>query len=205
MAMGATLLVAATALIGRDPDPVPSHEAELFRTLNGAPDRLSLVLWPTMQLGNGLMAIAVPSLVVANSWPDTDWDYAIRGAAAAFGGWQLAKAIKLVVNRGRPAAYLDQVHFRDGVPDGLGFVSGHATVAAAVAAVVCARQERRAVRSICWSLAATVGLARVYVGAHLPLDVVGGAGLGALWGGLLAKTNPSAPRSTRSIKVGRSR
>ncbi|MBA2272824.1 MAG: phosphatase PAP2 family protein [Actinobacteria bacterium] len=29
-----------------------------------------------------------------------------------------------------------------------------------------------------WSLAAGVGAARLYVGAHLPLDISGGAGLG---------------------------
>jgi undecaprenyl-diphosphatase len=34
-------------------------------------------------------------------------------------------------------------------------------------------------------LAATVGAARVYVGAHLPLDVVGGAALGLVVDGAL--------------------
>jgi membrane-associated phospholipid phosphatase len=37
-------------------------------------------------------------------------------------------------------------------------------------------------RPVAWSTAATVGAARVYVGAHLPLDVVGGAALGVAAG-----------------------
>jgi membrane-associated phospholipid phosphatase len=38
---------------------------------------------------------------------------------------------------------------------------------------------------VCAALALTVCLARVHVGAHLPLDVVGGAGLGlAIAGGV---------------------
>jgi glycosyltransferase 2 family protein len=36
-----------------------------------------------------------------------------------------------------------------------------------------------------WALAAAVCLSRVYLGAHLPLDVLAGAGLGMLVGGVL--------------------
>jgi membrane-associated phospholipid phosphatase len=36
-----------------------------------------------------------------------------------------------------------------------------------------------------WILVAAVGLARIYLGAHNPLDVVGGAAVGLVLGGLL--------------------
>ena len=35
---------------------------------------------------------------------------------------------------------------------------------------------------VAWLIAAVVAIARVYAGVHLPLDVVGGAGLGLLLG-----------------------
>jgi membrane-associated phospholipid phosphatase len=40
------------------------------------------------------------------------------------------------------------------------------------------------VRWVLVVLAALVGLGRVYVGAHLPLDVIGGAALGVAAGGV---------------------
>ena len=64
---------------------------------------------------------------------------------------------------------------------GLGFVSGHATVAFALATV------QRPYRSRSWTvgayaLAILVAFARVHLGAHLLLDVIGGAALGVLLG-----------------------
>ena len=90
--------------------------------------------------------------------------------------------MKSVVERGRPAAVIPGYVARPGAPDdGLGFVSGHSTVAFALAAVTAPYLPRRAgSRSTGWPR--VVGVARIHVGAHLPLDVVGGAALGSLMG-----------------------
>jgi undecaprenyl-diphosphatase len=52
-------------------------------------------------------------------------------------------------------------------------------------------------RPVAWALAGVVALARVYVGAHLPLDVVGGAALGVVVGTLTrwAFGLPDRPRA----------
>jgi undecaprenyl-diphosphatase len=89
----------------------------------------------------------------------------------------LAKVVKAFVQRGRPGALLDHVALRGTYAGGLGFVSGHAADAVALAAAASPYLDRRG-RVVVWGLAAVVGAARLYVGAHLPLDVSGGAGLG---------------------------
>ena len=57
-----------------------------------------------------------------------------------------------------------------------GFVSGHAAVVTVLVCVLLPHVRPR-LRGALVSLALLVALIRVYVGAHLPLDVVGGAAL----------------------------
>jgi undecaprenyl-diphosphatase len=71
-----------------------------------------------------------------------------------------------------------------GLAHGLGFVSGHTAVATALAAIAWPYLGRRW-RAVVVIAAVLVALARVYVGAHLPLDVLGGAALGLAVAGLV--------------------
>jgi undecaprenyl-diphosphatase len=79
---------------------------------------------------------------------------------------------------------LDDVNSHESFAAGsLGFPSGHAAVSAALTAVAFAFLPRR-VALIALGVAVVVMLGRMYVGAHLPLDLVGGAALGAIAGSL---------------------
>jgi len=82
-----------------------------------------------------------------------------------------------VVRRPRPAALLPDTHRRGRDAAGLGYLSGHAGVAVALGAAALPRLGS-AGRALTLSVVPVVGLTRVYVGAHLPLDVAGGAALG---------------------------
>jgi membrane-associated phospholipid phosphatase len=72
------------------------------------------------------------------------------------------------------------VHVREH-PAGFGYVSGHSSVAFALAAAIAPSLAARW-QVVAALLAIVVAFARVYAGAHFPLDVVGGAGLGLLCG-----------------------
>jgi undecaprenyl-diphosphatase len=126
------------------------------------------------------------------AWPQrlgpAAWAFPVIGAgigAAALGSWLLAKVVKEVVGRPRPGGLLEEVNYRvDGGPDGLGFVSGHAVVGFLIV-VVAAPYLSRKWTIVLLFLALFAGTLRVYVGAHLPLDIVGGAGLGIVAGALI--------------------
>jgi membrane-associated phospholipid phosphatase len=64
-------------------------------------------------------------------------------------------------------------------PESLGYPSGHAAVAWAITIVVLACMGRPW-RIVAIVLAIVVPVVRMYVAAHLPLDLIGGAALGVV-------------------------
>lgn len=169
--LGSILLVVASLPVR--PDAVGRAEAGVFDAVNGLPDWLLAVLYLPMQAG---WVGAVPLLAVA-ALALRRWRLALDVCLAGFGAWFLAAMLKDLFVRPRPGGLLETVVLRGGTPSGLGFVSGHTAVATALATVVVLHLPRRW-RPRVYALAAVVALARLYVGAHLPLDVVGGAAVG---------------------------
>ena len=169
--LGLGLLSVCARTVTRD--GVPPTEARLFRTVNGLPDGLYRAVWTVMQGGAlGAAPVAATSALLMGRRR-----LAGRLLIAGSATWAASKAVKGVVRRARPTGAVETTRVRGRPQTGLGFVSGHAGVAAALVYAVRPELSRRA-RAVALLAIPTVGLARMYVGAHLPLDVAGGVALG---------------------------
>ena len=174
-------------------DRVDPLEADAFRLVNDLPSVPFALVWAPMQLGNFLV---VPVAVLA-ALAFRRWRLAAGLALAGAGVYALAKVVKHFVLRGRPSDLLDDVVVRGAAPHGLGFVSGHIAVVTALALVAWPWLPRWG-RWAAGAAVAAVFVTRMYVGAHLPLDMVGGAALGAAVGALVrlllgVPTGPPGP------------
>jgi glycosyltransferase 2 family protein len=147
-----------------------------FELVNGLPDAIARPAQWVMFLGT-LLAVPILSAIALAF-------RRVRIAAVMLASgslaYALARLVKLLVDRGRPLEVLPHVEVivRGPIQQGLGFPSGHAAVAGALAG---AAIPYLAWRWRLWLLAlpVLVALARIYVGAHLPLDVIGGLTVGA--------------------------
>jgi membrane-associated phospholipid phosphatase len=173
------LLLALAALPTRRVDP-PQWELDCFRAVNHLPDGLYRPVWVVMQLGalGAVPATAAVALATGNS------PLARRLVAGGTAAWLGAKVVKQLVRRARPDEIVDRARVRGGASSGHGFPSGHAGVATALVGAALFSVEP-GTRLLLATAAMTVAAARVYVGAHLPLDVLGGAAIGLIVDGAI--------------------
>jgi undecaprenyl-diphosphatase len=161
---------------------VTGSEADVFHAINDLPDWLNGPLWPFQQFGN----LLIGPVVALVAWLLHHRRLAAAALTATVLKLVTERIVKAFIDRQRPGTSIaDDVILRGDVhAEGQSFVSGHAIMVFAVAAMV-APYLSRPWKIAVWVLASTVLVARTYVGAHNPLDVVGGAALGLAIGSVL--------------------
>lgn len=173
------LLLIPSALVARNGRVGPAEES-VFRALNELPEWLYRPLWAFQQLGNIVVAVLVVLGIAALLGNRRLAIAAVAGAGAKL---VLERVVKAVVERERPGTAIGDIVARGEVSlGGLSFVSGHATVTTAFAVALMGALPPRW-RALPWVVVALNGFGRIYVGAHNPLDIVGGCGLGMVIGG----------------------
>lgn len=176
--IGSAFVLLVTSLQVLSKGLFDSVERPIFEAINTLPDSLHGLMFMLTQFG-GLGSLPI--------WVGVAW-YLInkRGVLTliytGFLAWMLAKVAKVAVHRGRPGDLLDQVHLFSGETfGGFGFPSGHAAFSAACATILYYQIPKK-YRKYLLLIVFVVGISRMYLGAHFPLDIVGGWALGAFVG-----------------------
>jgi membrane-associated phospholipid phosphatase len=173
-------VVVASAAVARS-GRVGAAERAVFEAVNGLPDALRWPLWAVQLLG----LVGLPLVLAVGALALRRVRLAIALVALVPLKLLVEKAvIKELVHRERPGRTEPEAILRDVPSAGNSFPSGHAIIAFGIATLLTpylGRWWRVAV----WALAVLNSVARVYLGAHNPLDVVCGAGVGLVLGGVL--------------------
>jgi undecaprenyl-diphosphatase len=191
------LVVVVVASIVASSGRVGAAERAVFEAINGLPDALRWPMWVFQLLGLLLLPLAVAAVALLLK--------RIRLAIALVALVPLKllvekSVIKELVHRERPGRTEPEAILRDVPSAGNSFPSGHAIIAFGIATLLTPYLGRWG-RVAVWTLAGMNGVARVYLGAHNPLDIVCGGAAGVVLGVLLtyAVGVPARPRTEAEI------
>lgn len=167
-------------------------ERAVFEAIYGWPDFLLPLFLVVTQLGSAWMLIGATLFIAA----------ARRGKLALkilLGGsltYLFVSLIKDLIARPRPEFLLENVTSREPLISGFGFPSGHTALATALGLLILPNIPKT-YRVAVILLVALVGVSRIYLGVHSPLDVLGGFMSGGIVAGiffLAKKAGPGRPK-----------
>ncbi|UYN91941.1 MAG: phosphatase PAP2 family protein [Anaerolineales bacterium] len=163
------------------------NRAFLFFNLRGRRPRwLDIALGTLSQLGNGALAIGL-SLYLFNR----NQDLSIQLALGVLSISIMVELLKTVTDRARPFIANPKARVVGWREPGRSFPSGHTSqIFFLVTLLYHHFQPGLVIGVLLFAVAALVGFTRMYVGAHYPRDVLGGALLGVMWGTLANLIDP---------------
>jgi len=174
LAAAALLFVASIALSRGD--TIPDWEVSLFLAIYTLPEVLRVPFLAVTQLGSiyffGLLVVAY---IVWRSHYHNVLRLLLTGLLA----YVASGFAKDIWGRGRPFELIPDVANLDYFVRGPGFPSGHMALATALAMTLGHYLPRKYhVLIVAWIIG--VGLSRMYLGVHTPVDILGGFAIG--WG-----------------------
>jgi undecaprenyl-diphosphatase len=187
IAVGLVGLIVSAGLAATDSPG--SIEVAVFRWFNDPPRAVGAVMAvvnPLLRPVGLALLIVIALSLLALTRREVFWPLVAGASSAGILAYLLDNAMKLIVDRGRPPVFLSDVLFHGYPTDprGSGYPSSHAAVAVAVVVGAWPWLDRRW-RVIGSMVAGMIALNRMYVGAHFPLDIVGGVAVGLMSGGIV--------------------
>ncbi|MGZ8582289.1 MAG: phosphatase PAP2 family protein [Actinomycetota bacterium] len=158
---------------------VGGAERAVFESINGLLEALE----PPMLAAQFLGVLAIGPIVAVVALVARRPRLAVAAVLVTIGKLLAERVVWEFVQRNRPGETEPEAIVRGGTATtGVSFVSGHVVLTAGLAWVATPYLHGRW-RIVPWLVVALVAFARIYLGAHNPLDVVGGAALGLAIGG----------------------
>jgi membrane-associated phospholipid phosphatase len=149
-------------------------------------ERLDGVMWLITQLGSMWAALLSSCLFFVVNYRRL----AIEVVLGTMTLWLIVEAIKMFTDRSRPFLVLEGTRIIGREESGRSFPSGHTSQIFFMATLLRYQFHDTGQIIAFYLIAVLVGFTRIYVGAHYPRDVLGGAVLGSVWGVIVALIDP---------------
>jgi membrane-associated phospholipid phosphatase len=160
----------------------------LILNLGKYPKWMDRVMWLVTQLGNVVTALLLALLFYLQGNHGLTFGIIIGTITL----WLQVETIKALSDRDRPFLALENARLVGWRERGHSFPSGHSAQTFFLVTLLILQLQLHLVAAVVlYLVAALVGFTRIYVGAHYPRDVFGGAVLGSIWGILTALVDPS--------------
>ncbi len=194
------LLLFLLSALGAHHGRLQPWENRIFYDIFDWPNNLRLPFLIMTQWGSALSVAAATLISYAKGYPRLAWRLLLSGTSA----YILVTVAKNLIDRPRPYVLLSGIHERELLVSGKGFPSGHTAVATALALTLMPHLPKKW-RWLCLVWILMVGLSRLYLGVHAPLDIIGGFGIGLMVAGALhfvvntdKKLTKSTPKNARA-------
>lgn len=177
MMLGFGLL--ALSLLWSAGQQVDSWTFLFFNVRGRHPRWLDLVMIGVTQIGNGIAAGVLAAIFFVAGYRLLAYEL-ILGVLTL---WLVVEFVKVLAHRRRPVARITQARIVGQPAGGRSFPSGHTAQSFFIATLLAGYFAIGVWGAVpLYAIALLVGVTRMYVGAHYPRDVLGGAILGTAWG-----------------------
>ncbi len=167
-----SILLLVTSAFIASKGTITGWEYPWFKKVNDLPASWQVAMSAITLMGSQWMVL----IIVVGSFFARFYRLAWRLTLSVFIGLGLGILLKQLVNRARPGELFTDIQVRV-FEAGMGFPSLHTTIATIVALTLLPYLPRKW-RLIVPTMIVAVGVSRIYLGAHVPLDVIGGMALG---------------------------